>query len=187
MNDDVLRDMLRRLSDAEDRGRFRHGTVTTAAPLAVALGGSSVSYSNVRSIAGPLAVGDDVAAWTFGNDIIVLGALTEVPETPRVIGAGGQPAFQNAWVNFGGTEPSASFYKDRGRVYLAGSVKSGTVGAVPMFTLPSGYRPPVDTVRFPVVDGVGTGTLLILANGEVRLSAGNNAYVSLAPVNFRVT
>jgi hypothetical protein len=122
----------------------------------------------------------------LGNATVTDPKLTPV-ETLRVIGAAGQPAFQNGWVNFGGGEPNASFYKERGRVYLAGSVKAGTVAA-PMFTLPAGYRPPTDTVRIPVVDGSPTpaGYILIFANGNVQLQVGNNTYVSLASVHFRV-
>lgn len=133
--------------------------------------------------------GDPIADFNIQQkfDEIALRWQNDVPGVPRLIGAAGQPAFLNGWVNFGAGEPAASFYRDRGRVYLAGSVKSGTVAA-PMFTLPIGHRPPSDTVRYPVVDGSGgpAGYILIFSNGNVQLQVGNNTYVSLAPVHFRV-
>lgn len=128
-------------------------------------------------------LGDPDIQWKFDQISLqwpgTVGAL-------HVVGASGEPAFQNAWVNFGGTDPSASFYKDRGRVYLAGSVKSGTLAA-PIFTLPVGYRPPSDTVRFAVIDGSAGpgGTVIVFASGAVHLQTGNNVFVSLAPVDFR--
>ena len=56
------------------------------------------------------------------------------------IGASGEPAFQNGWVNeSAATQTTAAFYKDPlDVVHLKGIVISGT-GTV--FTLPPGYRP----------------------------------------------
>ncbi len=56
------------------------------------------------------------------------------------IGASGEPAFQNGWVNeSAATQTTGAFYKDPlDVVHLKGIVTSGT-GTV--FTLPAGYRP----------------------------------------------
>lgn len=75
MNDDVVTALLNRFTAAERRQVvYRQGVVTTAAPLAVALGGSTVPYSGVSAL-GSYAptVGDIVSVLTFGNDLIVLG------------------------------------------------------------------------------------------------------------------
>lgn len=61
-------------------------------------------------------------------------------EAVHVVGAGGEPAFQNSWVNNTAGYPGANFYKDRGRVYFGGQIKGGNPGTV-AFTLPAGYRP----------------------------------------------
>lgn len=75
MNEQTVRNILRRLDALErTRPRLRVGEVTDVAPLDVALGGSSVSYEDVRSL-GALAAGDRVAVLVSGNDLLVLGAV----------------------------------------------------------------------------------------------------------------
>lgn len=75
MNEDITRDILRRLAALErTSARLRIGEVTGTSPLDVALGGSSTSYEDVQAI-GPLADGDLVASVLWGNDLLVLGAL----------------------------------------------------------------------------------------------------------------
>jgi hypothetical protein len=63
------------------------------------------------------------------------------PEAYHEVGASGQPAFQNGWVNEApGLESKAGFFKDPwGVVHLKGLVTGGTVSTI--FALPSGYRP----------------------------------------------
>ena len=57
------------------------------------------------------------------------------------VGASGEPAFQNGWVNFGGAEATAAFRKDgEGTVHIKGLIKLGTLASA-AFTLPVGYRP----------------------------------------------
>lgn len=75
MNDQILQDVLRRLARLEQTMvRYRAGEITDVAPLDVALGGSDVSYEDVKAI-GPVANGDQVATLLWGNDLLVLGAL----------------------------------------------------------------------------------------------------------------
>ena len=62
MHEQMLRDILRRLNALErTSARVRVGEVTDVAPLDVALGGSDVSYEDVKAL-GPLANGDQVIA-----------------------------------------------------------------------------------------------------------------------------
>lgn len=63
------------------------------------------------------------------------------PEAWRAVGALGEPAFQNSWINTDAVNfNSASFYKDPGGiVYLKGLVSGGT--STTIFQLPVGYRP----------------------------------------------
>ena len=71
-------------------------------------------------------------------------------EPIRLIGAPGQPGFENGATNIPG-EPGlsiqpAGFYKDAfGIVHLEGFVKKGSSGVI--FTLPSGYRPASGTLQ----------------------------------------
>jgi hypothetical protein len=76
-------------------------------------------------------------------------AVAISPEAQRFVGAAGQPAFTNSWVNFDSVRP-VGFYRHLGRVYLTGVAKSGTVGAA-IFTLPAGYRPAETDAANPLV------------------------------------
>lgn len=73
----VGRDLLRRVQNVERVAtRYRQGKITSTSPLSVALGGSTTSYTNVRTILGTgLAVGDTVSVLVLGNDLLVLGKI----------------------------------------------------------------------------------------------------------------
>lgn len=75
MNDETVKDLLRRLDEVEHKMvRYRQGVVTTASPLAVAMGGSSIPYTNMQAVGGiSLNVGDSVSTLMFGHDALVLG------------------------------------------------------------------------------------------------------------------
>lgn len=76
MNPDVLADIQRRLIKLESIGvRYRAGEITDTGPLEVALGGSSVPYVDIKTIAPSLQTGDQVAVLVFGNDLLVLGPI----------------------------------------------------------------------------------------------------------------
>jgi hypothetical protein len=102
----------------------------------------------------------------------------------RVVGATGQPAFQNAWVNFGGGLSVVAFYKVGDRVYVKGQVSTGTAGTT-IFTLPTGYRP-LERLDPPITaNGAGSaGT--VGTNGDViPVAAAGNVRVSLDGLSFR--
>lgn len=91
--------------------------------------------------------------------------------------------YDNGWAGLSAV-PGA-YRKDGDWVSLHGLVQDGTSTPDKMFTLPAGYRPPVET-RFPVVTNTGLGQLFIDNTGEVILVTGGNGYVDLTPVRFRV-
>jgi hypothetical protein len=65
------------------------------------------------------------------------------PEAFHLVGAAGQPVFQNSWMNNPTTTYGypAGFYKDReGVVHLRGRIVGGS-GNATIFRLPPGYRP----------------------------------------------
>lgn len=86
----------------------------------------------------------------------------------HIVGAAGEPAFQNSWVNFGAPYGSMRFRKyPDGRVRIAGCCKTGATGTV-AFTLPVGYRPASSLII--VIDAYnGTGYLIIGTDGTVSV------------------
>jgi hypothetical protein len=106
-------------------------------------------------------------------------------EAFHVVGAAGEPAFQNAWVNFGGGLSTVGFYKDRSRVYLKGQAKSGANGTV-IFTLPVGYRPS-ERMDFPCGIPGATSTVAIMTDGSVvPTDTAGNARISLDGISFKL-
>lgn len=112
-------------------------------------------------------------------------------ESPHVVGAAGEPAFENGWVNFGSgalTYEGARFWKDpTGRVHLEGMVKSGTLGLAAtgvIFTLPVGYRPG-NSHQFAVVSNSLFGQAAVASDGKVYAIAGNNASFTLSGISFK--
>ena len=109
-------------------------------------------------------------------------------EALHMVGAVGEPTFQSGWMNYGSDHSFASFYKDRGRVYLEGTVKSGSTGsAATIFTLPAGYRPAASKLFSPAVAGTSTGRVDVFSDGRVvPQSVANTNYLSLEGISFRV-
>ena len=108
---------------------------------------------------------------------------------------GGQPDFENSWINYDGSEttyPKCKFYKSSdGRVYLTGLVKSGTVSTGPtgaIFTLPTGYKPMKDEHIVTISDspaGAVVPVVYIDSSGRVRAHNGTNGWFSLSNISFR--
>jgi hypothetical protein len=131
----------------------------------------------------------------------------QAPESFRIIGAPGEPAFQNSWGNGGGNGEPAAFFKDHeGIVHLQGNLHGGAGGAT-IFQLPPGYRPASGKVlRFAAVCtcvatdpqggevSVPTGQLDVEGPGVSPTSAGvvllvpplaPPGYMSLDGITFR--
>ena len=74
-----------------------------------------------------------------------------------------------------------------GLVRIRGSVKNGTTGSAnPIFTLPTGYRPPADML-FPVENQAAISFVGVTSAGSVYVySTASNARVSLDTVVFAV-
>jgi hypothetical protein len=123
------------------------------------------------------------------------GAIDPIPELDELyeqmqvegwheIGATGEPAFSNSWVNYGAGYNTAAFFKDpNGVVHLKGLIKSGTVTNA-AFTLPSGYRPAATEVQ-PIVSNGAAGYIDVLTNGMVRVMGGSSTWASLDGITFR--
>lgn len=180
MDRDVQSDIQQRLLTLQQTSvRYRAGEITDDSPLTVVLGGSSVPYTDVRSV-DPVEVGDQVATLVFGNDMIVLGRIRDGgPDPVSTISS-----FTSSWVAFDAAR-TVTYYRDRGRVYISGAIKSGVIGS-PAFTLPAGYRPTTSgPLAFAVMSNGDFGEIDISAAGVVTPVVGNNAYVFLHGISFR--
>lgn len=73
MNDALVRALRDELDELKARQvTYRRGIITATSPLSVALGGSSVPYTNVkRHGAYTPTIGDQVKVAVWGNDLIV--------------------------------------------------------------------------------------------------------------------
>jgi hypothetical protein len=102
------------------------------------------------------------------------------PEPWREIGATGNPVFAGSWVNFGGSDSTAAFRRERGGIVrLKGTVKTGS-GTI--FTLPTGYRPAM--ITNVGVYATGAGRITIGTDGVVALADGTSTRVTLDGVTF---
>ena len=115
-------------------------------------------------------------------------ALEAGPEEWHEIGIENNPVFLNAWINYNGaTHNTAAFYKDsHNRVWLKGLIKNGSIAGV-VFILPIGYKPNLRT-NFSSIDGTGTPSARVEINidGTVNVLTGNNAFIALDGMSFRV-
>lgn len=170
----------------------RQATVTAFnadGTIQVQLGGSGITLPAVQIMRGlELAVGTSVWIDLKGSDPLAIGhSNTPIPDTGleawNVIGAAGQPAFTNGWVNFGAPWGVAAFYKDPdGWVHLKGLIRSGTINTS-AFTLPAGYRPPYRWLM-SVDSNTSQGTVVVQTDGTVIPSTGNIAYFQLFDISF---
>jgi hypothetical protein len=110
------------------------------------------------------------------------------PEAWHTVGGSGEPAFAAGWSNYGAPFSVAAFFKDfSGVVHLKGLVKksSAVVANEAIFTLPVGYRP-AEQALFMAISNQALGRVDVATNGQVQVGVGNNAWVSLEGMSFRV-
>jgi hypothetical protein len=88
------------------------------------------------------------------------------------------PTFSNGWINFGGAYNVAQYRKIGDIVYLRGMIKSGSIASA-AFTLPSGFRPPSDTILVTIQNDQ-IGHLIVNSTGAVIPNQGTNNWYSLA-------
>lgn len=96
------------------------------------------------------------------------------------------PTLLNSWVNYGGSQSTAGYWKDAyGVVHLVGFVKNGTFSSV-IFTLPAGYRPTLHIVLATTANGT-FGEIGVDNSGNVTHRQGSGTYISLDNITFRTT
>lgn len=103
----------------------------------------------------------------ISKQFTVISSTLEIEDWHEV-GATGEPAFENSWVNFGSSATVAAFYKDPfGMVHIKGQVAGGTLDAS-IFTLPTGYRPS-ENYRFATMQSsTGSVRLVVQTDGSVH-------------------
>lgn len=146
-------------------------------------GGTVISYANGSTdyfelwAAGNVAGNNSVDATTGFLQANLIGTSVGVISEPwHVIGATGEPTFQNLWANDSGA--TTRFCKDpHGWVHLAGRIRSGTMGST-AFVLPAGYRPG-QLIILATVSHNGTNDLIselrVDTNGNVIPNTGSSS------------
>lgn len=97
---------------------------------------------------------------------------------------GGEPAFENSWVNYGAGFATAAFHKVGDTVFIRGFVKSGSPATSSVFTLPVGYRPSA-IISFSVPSTAVT-RLDIHSGGLVNIGTGGSATYTSITVSFSI-
>ena len=135
-------------------------------------------FSGIAKLAPGLSVADSAA---LGGRPASAYATVE-SEPFRIVGAPGEPPFQNGWENnnVAGNAPVA-FYKDPiGVVHLQGDAENTATGQSTVFTLPPGYRPSAQLL-FSFSDD----TVLVHDDGSVRANCSGGCFPTFTGITFR--
>jgi hypothetical protein len=187
------------------KARLTYSNVVATIAIFMALGGGAYAASQIngkqlkkRSVAGKklkknTVTGKEVKEATLARvpDAAKLGGQPASAFAKggaieqRIVGASGQPAFENSWfpsVGFG----APAFGKDPfGFVHLEGAAQHTGGSTTTIFTLPAGYRPASDTDFAVGVFGPAAGVLSIEPDGTLSVVGGATTFVSLEGVTFR--
>lgn len=119
------------------------GAVTGAKVARNSLTGVQINEATLGTVSSAThATSADSAASATSATTATTAQNLAAPEAFHIVGAPGEPTFQNSWQN----NPviygyAAGFYKDRsGVVHLVGRISGGSGNNV-IFQLPAGYRP----------------------------------------------
>jgi hypothetical protein len=99
-----------------------------------------------------------------------------------------RPALQNGWVDYAPEVNSYAIYYQEAfdHVHLEGLIKSGTTANnTILFSLPSGFKPPIDRF-YNCANDQGTVTeIAIRQNGDVIIwKNGSSGFISLNQIDF---
>lgn len=98
----------------------------------------------------------------------------------RVVGAAGQPPYENGWTSYGDVYGGIQFCKTaNGLVLFRGLAYAGTWGGYGAFTLPEGYRPSNYEEQ-----NIGSNVIQIRPSGMVA-PYGSGPYMKFSFVFFR--
>lgn len=122
----------------------------------------------------------DAPELTYVDINLTATSVGVVSEPWHVVGAAGEPAMVNGWVNYG---TSLAFMKDpHGFVHIKGELQAGTLTAgTTIFTLPVGYRPAYRRY-WAVPDNLGNSQhFQIQPTGSFQVSDGRAAISGTVP------
>jgi len=136
----------------------------------------------------------EIKELTGWNDIVVDDylAISESvesilrPEGWHIVGASGEPAFQNGWANMAG-EAIAAFYIDASNIVrLKGAIDTG-INVTTAFTLPESYWPD-EIMRLSAdrVNTIGAAKVTVDTSGNVIPTNGNTNGISLTGLSYRI-
>lgn len=184
-------------------GNVGLGTITPGAKLEV---NGSLTANGATALNGAVTIGSTqapqpltVSGSTTLNGNVGIG--TPSPNAKLEVKGGQtileQQAWQNAalvnlWANYEAGYNTTQYFKDSlGIVHLRGLIKGGIVSvnyndAGLAFTLPVGYRPPYRQLHSVCTHPNAIGRVDITSDGRVIVLAGNNLWVSLDGIYFRV-
>lgn len=171
------------------------GTVPRATAAAHATSAETAAHATSATIAdsaGHATSADSAAHATSADtarDAESLGALPAASyaraelEPIHLVGAPGEPSFEDGCEAAGGDFGGVGFYKDGfGIVHLVG-VASCPTAAATVFTLPPGFRPAVDNLMAVAMGETASGEVGVVPDGEVRAFGGGTP--RLFGVTFR--
>lgn len=115
---------------------------------------------------------------TMDQDVILISSKTFIRAIDKP--AWVSPTLQNGWVNYGGNEATAQYWKDPcGTVHIKGFIKNGTtLSGTTIFQLPAGYRP-TDNSSFAQLSNGAFGAIGVALNGNVYVLVANATSLSI--------
>lgn len=146
----------------------RQAVVTAVATdsVSINLGGTVIPGVKHLSSYAPI-VGEVVWVFMDGSDPLVVGRVGVDADKWHVVGAAGEPAFENGWTNFLNGWPVAAFRRVRDRTEYRGLIAAGTMGTT-AFTVPVAYRPDKGVHRLTMAGDLACG-LRFHASGAVQI------------------
>lgn len=128
-------------------------------------------------------VGQEISAGTFGIPV-----ATEVNRLTTLTAptAWTNPVYTNGWAGLtsSGIQP-AQYRKIGDIVYIRGNIYGGSLG-VSAFTLPVGFRPPLNLYPMVIAQGGTLGYLVVGSAGTIVPNAANNGQIGME-CQFSVT
>src|SRR4051794_6336999 len=112
---------------------------------------------------------------------------TSTIEAAHVVGATGEPAYENGWTTpVASVDEALSFYEDPwGVVHVQGNTSHSGLSGSAVFTLPAGYRPAKD-LYFAVFGAGGTSAFIgVLSDGTVAPFGPAQTFFGLTNISFR--
>ncbi len=164
--------------------KIRNNAVTTTKIKKKAVTGAKINLSSLGTV--PAATNATNAAHANAADTATNAGNLATPEAIHVVGASGEPPFENGFEDLGSPVAPLGFYKDRQCVVHFNGDTRGE-GGVAAFTLPTAYRPAADELSGIGVGGPTAGNVELQANGEVKpFFAGSGSKVfGFASISFR--